>query len=144
MESALKEEYFEAVVPDTLDLAERAALAINALTRAADAKFKYETPRGAHLDHQPAFMSWRNGGLVMQRPIRALPKMRVMSGSTLNSDVDARMSVVSEQPVGSLSQVSAAGGNSALEACIRTDVCVIGGGSGGIGPLWLPPGLAHK
>ena len=40
---------YQAEVPDTLDLAERAALAVNALTGASDPEFKYETFQGGHL-----------------------------------------------------------------------------------------------
>src|SRR5437762_7909803 len=78
-------------IPDTLDLAERASLSANALTGAAEPDFGYETPESAHLDMNPAYMSWRNGGSVLQRPLEALPRMRAMSGSTYNQDFDMKM-----------------------------------------------------
>ena len=82
---------YQAEVPDTLDLAERAALAVNALTGASDPEFKYETFQGGHLDHQPPFMSCLKNGPCLQKPIQALPRLRIMSGSTLNSDTDRKM-----------------------------------------------------
>ena len=36
-------------------------------------------------------MSWRTGGTCLQKPIHALPGLRLMSGSTVNSEVDAKM-----------------------------------------------------
>ena len=82
---------YQAEVPDTLDLAARGALALRAITNVADPKFLYNTCQGAHLDHQPPYMSWRTGGPCLQKPIHALPGLRMMSGSTVNPDVDARM-----------------------------------------------------
>ena len=82
---------YQAHVPDTLDLAARGALALRALTNSADSKFLYETCQGAHLDHQTPYMSWRTGGPCLQKPIHALPGLRLMSGSTVNADVDAKM-----------------------------------------------------
>ncbi len=82
---------YQAEVPDTLDLAARGALAVRSLTNVADPKFFYETCQEAHLDHQPPYMSWRTGGTCLQKPIHALPGLRLMSGSTVNSEVDAKM-----------------------------------------------------
>ena len=82
---------YQAEVPDTLDLAARGALALRVLTNAADPKFFYETCVGCHLDHQPPYMSWRTSGTCQQKPIHALPGLRLMSGSKVNSEVDAPM-----------------------------------------------------
>ena len=82
---------YQAQVPDTLDLAARGTLALRALTNAADPKFLYETCHGAHLDHKTPYMSWHTGGPCLQKPIHALPGLRLMSGSTVNADVDAKM-----------------------------------------------------
>ena len=82
---------YEAQVPDTLDLAQRAALALRALSQTADARFNYETCLGGHLDHQPAYMSWRLTGPCMQKPIHALPMLRTMTGSTFNEDMEQKM-----------------------------------------------------
>ena len=82
---------YQAEVPDTLDLAARGALALRSLTNAADPKFFYETCVGMHLDHQPPYMSWRTSGTCQQKPIHALPGLRLMSGSTVNAEMDAKM-----------------------------------------------------
>jgi len=85
------ESKYESEVPDTLDLAERAGYSVNALTGAAEPDFGYETPEAAHLDHNPPYMSWRNGGSVLQRPIETLPRVRAMSGSTYNQELDIKI-----------------------------------------------------
>lgn len=82
---------YEATVPDTLDLAERAGLAANALTGSADSQHNYETYHGGHLDQRPPYLSHGYGGPCMQKPVHALPMMRVMSGSSLNQDFDRKM-----------------------------------------------------
>lgn len=83
---------YEAVVPDTLDLTERAALAINALTGTADAEHGYEAYLTANLGTHPAYMSHMGGGGVLQgKSIEALAMMRTMSGSRVNLDVDRKM-----------------------------------------------------
>jgi hypothetical protein len=82
----------ESEVPDTLDLAERAALSVNALTGAADPEHDFETYLTAHLDQRPPYMKylWANE-VCLQKPIQALPMMRVMSGSTLRTAYDLKM-----------------------------------------------------
>src|SRR5437899_3023618 len=79
---------YEAEVPDTLNLAERGGFAVNALTGSADPDYGYESYLGAHFDHRPPYMSHRYCGTCMEKPVQALPMMRVMSGSTLNRDTD--------------------------------------------------------
>ena len=82
---------YQARVPDTLDLAARGALALRALTNSAEPKFLYESCQGAHLDHRTPYMSWRTGGPCLQKPLHVLPGLRLMTGSTVNSEVDAKM-----------------------------------------------------
>jgi DUF1680 family protein len=82
---------YQAEMPDTLDLAESARYSVNALTGAAEPDFGYETPEAAHLDQRPPYMSWRNGGSVLQRPIETLPRVRAMSGSTYNQELDMKI-----------------------------------------------------
>jgi len=77
-------------VPDTLDLVDRAALSINALTGAADPQRNYETYLSGHLVFRPANMSNLNG-MCGAKPVHALPCLRVMSGSKHNQDYDAKM-----------------------------------------------------
>lgn len=84
-------EAYEAEVPDTLDLAKRAELVINALTGSADEKFFNESCQCCHIDHNPPYMNWNWNGPCMQKPVHALPLMRVMSGSTQNADIDNKM-----------------------------------------------------
>jgi hypothetical protein len=78
-------------VPDTLDLAERGGFAVNALTGTAAPDHGYETYHGGHLDQRPPYLSLRTNGPCMQKPVHALPMMRVMSGSTLHRDYDLKM-----------------------------------------------------
>jgi len=82
---------YESEVPDTLDLAERAVLSINALTGVADPEHGYETYHCAHLDHRPPYMNFRWGGPCLPKPIEALLMTRVMSGSNLRADYDLKM-----------------------------------------------------
>jgi len=82
---------YQATVPDTLDLAERAGLAINALTGSADERFFYESCQCSHLDHQTPYMNWVWNGPCMPKPLHALPLLRAMSGSTQNADIDEKM-----------------------------------------------------
>ena len=81
----------EAAVPDTLDLAERAGLAVNALTGSADPERNYESYLCAHMDNRPAYFSHGAGGACMPKPVQALPMMRVMSGSELRAGHDRKM-----------------------------------------------------
>ena len=82
---------YEAVVPDTLDLAERAGLAVNALTGSADPERNYESYLCAHMDNRPAYFSHGAGGPCLPKPVQALPMMRVMSGSALRAGHDRKM-----------------------------------------------------
>ncbi len=82
---------YDAEVPDTLDLAERGGLLVNALTGAADTTHYYETYHGGHLDQRPPYMSHGGGGPCMPKAVHALPMMRIMSGSTFNRDFDGKM-----------------------------------------------------
>ena len=81
----------ETEVPDTLDLAHRATLAVNSLTGSADPNRNYESFLCAHLDHRPAYFSHRAGGPCLAKPVHALPMMRIMSGSAVRADHDLKM-----------------------------------------------------
>jgi hypothetical protein len=78
------------MIPDTLELSERGALSINALTGAADPQRNYETYLSGHLVFRPANMSNMNG-MCAAKPVHALPNLRVMSGSKHNADYDLKM-----------------------------------------------------
>lgn len=82
---------YEATVPDTLDLAERAALAVNALTGAADPDKNYETAHCATMYRRPPYLSYRGGATCHPKVAHVLPQMRLMSGSTLRADYDERI-----------------------------------------------------
>lgn len=84
-------EFFEAAVPDTLDLAERAELSVNALTGAISDEHNFEVFQCAHLDQQPPNMNLSWAGPCVGKPIEALPMMRTMSGSKLNIDKEEKM-----------------------------------------------------
>ena len=86
-----KNERYKAEVPDTLDLAQRAGLVVNALTGSADLKHNYECFTCAHVDHNPPYMSHKSGGPCWPKQLHPLPMMRIMSGSTQNTGHDARM-----------------------------------------------------
>lgn len=78
-----KGQRYEAEVPDTLDLADRAALAINGLTQTLDPERNYEIYFRIYLDTQPAYLFHDTTGLPTNNPKfgESLPMMRVMSGS---------------------------------------------------------------
>ena len=84
-------ERYTATVPDTLDLAERAGLALNALTGAADPDYNYECFDVTHLDQNPPYASRNGGGPCWPKQTHPLPMMRIMSGSMQRADYDAKM-----------------------------------------------------
>ena len=90
-ESSLTGAYYKAVVPDTLDLAERARLAVNAITGAADPHNNYEVFQCGHCDQQPANFNHNHGGPCLAKAIDVLPRMRRMSGSHQNEDYDRKI-----------------------------------------------------
>ena len=89
--SSLKGTYYKAVVPDTLDLAERARLAVNAITGAADPHNNYEVFQCGHCDQQPANFNHNHGGPCIAKAIDVIPRMRRMSGSRQNEDYDVKI-----------------------------------------------------
>ena len=90
-ESRLRGEYFESEVPDTLDLAERARLAVNAITGSADPLNNFEVFQCAHMDQQPANFNHNHGGPCIPKAIDVIPMMRRMSGSKQNEDFDMKI-----------------------------------------------------
>ena len=85
-----KEERYKATVPDTLDLAERAALAVNALTGSIDPSRGNMAALCASMHARPAHLSYRGGWGCHSKVVQVLPEMRVMSGSRLRADYDAK------------------------------------------------------
>ena len=77
---------YEAEVPDTLDLAEHARLAINALTGHLEPQKNYAVYQCFTFDKNPGL-----GGLTWNLPskdARVLPMLRAMTGSTQNMDIE--------------------------------------------------------
>jgi hypothetical protein len=83
----------EGTVPDTLDLARRAELALNALTGALDPEYGYELYFQVRFCQNPAMMFHEGSGLPTNNPkfAEAQPMMRVMSGSDHNLDIQHAM-----------------------------------------------------
>jgi hypothetical protein len=83
-------ERYEAEVPDTLDLAERAALAINAMTGVVAPEHDYEMHFVTEFAEDPPklYLEW-DGIFNTGKFLEALPLVRVMCGSDFNVEVDA-------------------------------------------------------
>jgi len=81
-------ERYEALVPDTLDLQERAALAVNVLTRATDPEADYELYFNLDCRRNPPVMDHNMNGICDCKFMEALPLMRMVSGSRENLEVD--------------------------------------------------------
>jgi len=80
-------------IPDTLDLADRAALALHALTGALDPDYGYELYFVVQFCRNPAVMIHEGTGLATNNPkfAEAQAMMRVMSGSDFNLDIQHAM-----------------------------------------------------
>ncbi len=83
-------ERYEDSVPDTLDIASRCELAINALTGITDPDAEYEVYWEAELFRNPPVMMHDHNDWVqsVEGFMEALPLLRVATGSNLNSPVD--------------------------------------------------------
>ena len=84
-------ERYEATVPDTLDLQERARLAVHNMTEATDPQADYEPYYIILLRDNPPVMlhtSWHGATLPMYPESVSL--MRIMTGSQQNTEVDRR------------------------------------------------------
>jgi hypothetical protein len=86
---AYEGERYERLVPDTLDVAERAGYGVRFLTNMADPEADYEIYFQITLDRNPPVMrhDW-HGANVQPKFLEALPLLRTMTGSDLSSDVD--------------------------------------------------------
>jgi hypothetical protein len=85
---------YEAVIPDTLDLARRAEYSLNILTRNVNPDKFYATVRawfGTWFG--PIRVEQEEGGNwdILPKNVRAIPYMRTMCGSSLNLDVEIEM-----------------------------------------------------
>ncbi len=87
-----KGERYKATVPDTLDLAERARLAINGLTSTLDPEQDYFQWFFVWMNRQPPRMQHNAGDFnCSPKYAESIPLMRVMSGSRQNIDADQNM-----------------------------------------------------
>ena len=82
-------ESYEALVPDTLDIAERADYGIQCMTNLADPKADYEIWWRAVLNRKPPVMIHDFHDLNIQYKFQeALPLLRMVAGNTSNLEVD--------------------------------------------------------
>ena len=82
-------ERYERMVPDTLDVADRADRAIRLVTSMPDPDADYEIYQWVNLDRNPPVMRHDfNGGPVQPKFLEALPLLRHITGNRLNTEVD--------------------------------------------------------
>ena len=93
-------ERYEAWVPDTLDLQERAELAVHGLTEPTDALADYEIYWLAFFAYNPPMMQHDYSDGCQAKFMEALPLMRIMSGSSQNEEVDQRWMEVALHLIG--------------------------------------------
>ena len=98
---AYEGERYEALVPDTLDLQERAALAVNVLTGATDPLADHELYFWVRFSSEPPMMRHDFSDICVMKFMEALPLMRIASGSDLNSNVERRWMEVALHQQGS-------------------------------------------
>ena len=82
---------YQASVPDTLDLTERARLAVNGLTGPTNPEADYELYFSLVLGNNPPYMYHSFNDHVQIKFYEALPLMRVASGSRQNLHVEQRL-----------------------------------------------------
>ena len=86
-------QYYEAEVPDTLDLTERAELSISAITSLLNPSYDYTQFTFVEYRTDPPAAIMGHGGLTNLNPkwMESLPLLRIMTGSTQNRDIDPRL-----------------------------------------------------
>ena len=97
---AYEGECYKAMVPDTLDLQERATLAINGLTGPTNPEADYEMYFGVNLRANPPTMSHGYADHCTMKFMEALPLMRIITGSDSNVQVDRRWMEVALHQLG--------------------------------------------
>ena len=79
----------EAIVPATLDLAERAALAVNGMTGPTDPELDYRVYWQVSFRHNPPVMYHEFADIGIQAKfMETLPRLRMMSGSDQGTDAE--------------------------------------------------------
>lgn len=83
---------YRADIPDTIDLAERASLCINAITSLVNPQYDFAQYTYVDMRHDPPYMAME-AGITNLNPkwLEALPMLRIMSGSRQNLAVDHQM-----------------------------------------------------
>jgi hypothetical protein len=83
---------YDAEIPDTLELAARASLAINGITSLVNPEYDFAQYTYVDMRHDPPYMAME-AGITNLNPkwLEALPMLRIMSGSTQNLDIDHQM-----------------------------------------------------
>ena len=88
---AYEGERYSALVPDTLDLQQRAEWSVSGLTGITDPDADYEVYFRVRCNQSPAMMQHDYSDVAIQvKFMEALPLMRIISGSTENIEVDRR------------------------------------------------------
>ena len=92
---------YQSMVPETLDLAERARLVIHGMTEATDPEADFEPYMQVWFDSRPPQMlhDWCGPGM-MAKFLEATPLMRIISGSNLNEHVDRAWAEVALRGLG--------------------------------------------
>src|SRR6267142_707954 len=88
---AYRGKMYEDLVPDTLDIAERAKLGIHALTATTDPAADYQIYWAVNLRRNPPVMEHQFDDYhvqVVEGFLEALPLLRTAAGTDLNSNVD--------------------------------------------------------
>ncbi|MBI4582830.1 MAG: hypothetical protein HY717_02180 [Planctomycetes bacterium] len=85
--------YYQATVPDTLDLSERARLGINHFTEIIHEDYGYEMPLTCDFDPRPPIMTLHGNslGACQAKAVEAMCFLRLMSGSQQNLEREAKM-----------------------------------------------------
>jgi len=86
-------ERYEALVPDTLDLAERGKLGLNQLTEQISEADDYEMYSRQFFDYQPPRLRFfvDDLGCCQPKALKAMAMLRLMSGSEQNLEREAKM-----------------------------------------------------
>ena len=98
---------YEAMVPDTLDIQQRCALAVNGLTGPTDPEKDYLLYFRVNFRSKPPIITHDDSDMCQTKFMEALPLMRIASGSSLNSQVDPVWMAVQSYPPSVQKQVYA-------------------------------------
>ncbi|RKY06358.1 MAG: hypothetical protein DRP56_07560, partial [Planctomycetota bacterium] len=92
---------YQDTVPDTFDLQERAELSINVMTRATGPNADFEEYFHANFRTDPPVMRHVFADQCQVKFMEALPLLRMITGSTLNTEVDRRWMEMTLRRLGS-------------------------------------------